>query len=457
MATISGSELLLPRSAPSLTPKTLTKPSLVIPPKAPTGPILQRIDVEPIYTALKSAVAEHWPLYKESFSLYMTGQLNQEELSRRIDSFICIDSARSHLHNQLVCAVYTNAQRDAPEPGVAGWVSANDKPTAVTKPVSGDKVEMRLKTEIMSLPPRERMRLKALQEDGTDVYTQLVNAFHAARQMNRIPDLVPSTAGGYNKTSEFMQNESYSDSVKTNTSQSDWEIEIHKRYTQPLFAESNEFPEPETIQARMVPICYEEGLVQGAATGCSDFVNVAAETCIRELLADMFHRIRTNGPTFVQTTKYKRRLMRQEISFNKGTLQKDATGLLPIEVEAAASRKPLGLNDFRLALDLGNTFMSQLRLVSDRINIGYRIDDEDDAGIGIHAARAAPVVNGIKGLPKINGHLTNGIVNGVNGINGINGAIHDEPEEMDWSWSGGKMNDCDGLNSILDECMTIGQ
>lgn len=34
----------------------------------------------------------------------------------------------------------------------------------VSKPVSGDAAEQRLKTEVMQLPPRDRRRLKAIPE-----------------------------------------------------------------------------------------------------------------------------------------------------------------------------------------------------------------------------------------------------------------------------------------------------
>lgn len=97
-------------------------------------------------------------------TLPYSGQLNQDELSRRIDPFICVDASREHLHNQFICAIYSNSLRDSPEPGVASWVSASDKLTTSSKPVTGDAAEQRLKTEVMQLPPRERHRLKQMQD-----------------------------------------------------------------------------------------------------------------------------------------------------------------------------------------------------------------------------------------------------------------------------------------------------
>lgn len=98
----------------------------------------------------------------------LPGQLNQVELSQRIDSFLYSASGEiEHLHNQLIAGIYGNVTREMPDQGVATWVSANDKPTtgAGSKPVSGDAAEQRLKTEVMQLPARDRRRLKDLSQN----------------------------------------------------------------------------------------------------------------------------------------------------------------------------------------------------------------------------------------------------------------------------------------------------
>jgi hypothetical protein len=59
-----------------------------------------------------------------------------------------------------MCAIFGNVLRDLPEQGVAPWVSANDKPMVLSKPVSGNAAEQRLKTEVMHLPARDRRRIK---------------------------------------------------------------------------------------------------------------------------------------------------------------------------------------------------------------------------------------------------------------------------------------------------------
>ena len=100
---------------------------------------------------------------------HTTGQLNQNELSERIDHFIAGDPSILHLHNQFICALLGNATRDLPEQGVAPWVSANDKPVVLSKPVSGNAAEQRLKTEVMQLPARDRRRLKEIPDVSTEM------------------------------------------------------------------------------------------------------------------------------------------------------------------------------------------------------------------------------------------------------------------------------------------------
>lgn len=92
------------------------------------------------------------------------GQLNQEEFGYRTDHFLAQDPAIEHIHNQLIVGIFTNVGRDPPEPGVAPFVSANDKPISLAKPLAGDAAEQRLKTEVMQLPPRDRKRLKEVAE-----------------------------------------------------------------------------------------------------------------------------------------------------------------------------------------------------------------------------------------------------------------------------------------------------
>ena len=154
----------------------------------------QRIDLEPFYTNLKNTIGEHWAEYKEAVNQFLlgmiqdrdhsmrredwkptanikynTGQLNQNELCLRTDYFLTTNPHTEHLHNQFIAAIFANVGREPPDVGIAPWVSANDKPTVPSKPVSGDGAEQRLKTEVMQLPARDRRRLKDISDVSSGV------------------------------------------------------------------------------------------------------------------------------------------------------------------------------------------------------------------------------------------------------------------------------------------------
>jgi transcriptional coactivator HFI1/ADA1 len=177
-------------SAPSS--QKITKTSQIVP---------ARIDLEPLYTALKSAIgAEQWTTYKDSTTQFVLGRLNQAEYSDRIDPILATANGdRLHLHNQLLAAIYGNLTREMPDQGLAPWVSANDKPSANVgaKPVTGDAAERRLKSEVMQLPSRDRRRIKDLSlndYDPNEAMASLFTEHHRARTA-RAPDLPPSASG----------------------------------------------------------------------------------------------------------------------------------------------------------------------------------------------------------------------------------------------------------------------
>jgi transcriptional coactivator HFI1/ADA1 len=60
-------------TTPILPPKTLSAPAPSAPKVSKSSHVPPRIDLEPLYTALKTAIGEHWGTYKESISLFVMG------------------------------------------------------------------------------------------------------------------------------------------------------------------------------------------------------------------------------------------------------------------------------------------------------------------------------------------------------------------------------------------------
>ena len=231
----------------------------------------------------------------------------------------------------------------------------------------------------------------------------------------------------------------------------DWDLEIRKRYSQALASETGEFPDAETIQSRMVPICYEESLINGPALACADYLVTATEQYIKEVLSTIYSRTRSNissSANGIMTFKYRKQLALEEESLQRGDLIRgQSNGLLPVELKEASLRRPLGMSDLRLAIEVGNTGLGQMPTITQKIIGGFIELDFDDQYNDVME------IDGPDGEDDVK---MNGIELATNGTNGI---YSDEipMDESDWGWEGGGVSDRERLNLILDECLAIGQ
>ncbi|KAF3480307.1 uncharacterized protein GIQ15_05654 [Arthroderma uncinatum] len=292
---VSASTTKAASVAPPITQKT-TKALISVP----------RLDVEPIYTELKGAIGDGWTEYKQATTLFLLGHLNQNEFTARATPLLSVDPKRERLHNNFVCALLGNLSRDLPDHGVASWVSANDKPTVVSKPASGDAAEQRLKTEVMQLPPRDRRRLKAIPESDSNVIPNSLEEYQLAKQI-RLPDQVPASAGGLNKTTYMaIATENF---VKT--------------FLSNVFGRTK-------------------------SNGPSGTINGTTTRRYRRQL-EREEMAFTRGELVRNTTN----------------------GLLPIEAKEASIRQPLGLRDLKLTLDLAPGALGHMPLVISQIMDGY--------------------------------------------------------------------------------------
>ncbi|KAF7538258.1 hypothetical protein G7054_g3102 [Neopestalotiopsis clavispora] len=442
---------------PDIDPAALSRPSISIstpvlknitvstPAKPKTSQIIPpRIDLEPLYAALKSAIgSEQWTVYKESTTQFILGRLNQTEYSERIDPIIASPNGeKEHLHNQLLAAIYGNLTREMPDVGLAPWVSANDKPTigVGAKPVTGDAAERKLKGEVMQLPTRDRRRIKELVHNDFDPYESMTNMFseHHRGKPTRAPETLPSATGGLNKMN--------------------WDLEIKKRFQQPLAVESGEFPDVSMVEGRMLPFCYEHGLVNGHTPEAAQLLTVATETFVKEMLTAIFTRTRSNGAGdsgsagfgagagWIQTKKYQRQLRREEAALMRGELSKDKSGLLPIEAKAASERPPLNMADLRLALEMGDCGIASVPIVTTSVFYNYRegeLEHWDDYSY-VNDQKPQDLDEGKTALPDTK-LLTNG-------------DIHADPMEIDdqWTWEGTDDATIDQLDGVLDSCLASG-
>ena len=236
----------------------------------------------------------------------------------------------------------------------------------------------------------------------------------------------------------------------------DWDLEIRKRYSQPLASETGEFPDTDTIHNRMVPICYEESLPNGPSAACAEFMATATEQYIKSVVGSVLAKTRSNlagaaGSISITTHRYRRQLDREENMLSKGEMSRGmVSNLLPAEAKEAAARRPLGMGDFRIALDVGGDCgMGQMPTIVENIMGGWpegvlegwgrRPDNEDVSMPDADTERSGARVNGV---------LTNGVH--------VNGNAHVDGND-NFGWEGGSARDRETLFTLLDECLAIGQ
>lgn len=381
-----------------------------------------------------------------SFSIdtEFSGRLSNTEFSDLTDSFLS-SSQTEHAHNALVCAILYNVSREKPEhAGPAIWVTAATDKSSTTGPskpsIASDAGEQRLKVEVMGLPSRDRRRLKGLGAAGDkpeddNLLKRKYEDYHQAGKI-RVPENVPHSAGGLNKTN--------------------WDLEIRKRYTQPLFSETLEFPDAAGIFSRMVPICYEESVTSGSSMQCAELVQVATEIFVKDLLSSVFNRTRTNGPKYdngaaggVSTSAYLRQLEREEHDFRTGKIQKGRdSGLLPVETREAIARRPIGIGDLKVAGGVGRGLWNGMPLIGSRVAEAAFENEYDDWMEQRRAMEAAAATAAAKTQKSF--------------LSSTAGEVIEEPvaDEMDiddddYGWQGGGAAGREALGSLLDDCLSI--
>lgn len=332
-----------------------------------------------------------------------------------------------NLHNTLLAAIYANTLRDPPPSEVAPWVVATDKPTSTSKNASSagtnDKTEERLRKEVMGIHARDRKRIKAMKEGGkavNDGFAEMQEYRHELAV--KPPDITPQSAGGITRTN--------------------WELEIRKRYAQPLAEETLEFPTSSEMQSRIEPICYEEGLTGGAGGAvqtCAELMEQATEVFLKELLGSLFSHARSNGEEGIKTQVFRQRQRKEEADVERGALQRNAVGLLPVEMEEVSKRQPLGMEDLRLAVMLEDRYLSQDPFLRERVMLTRWPTIGDDS---------EPKTNGVLPKPTVNGSASRGHEDAME--------IDETHATTDWSWKGAAKGDIDDLMDVLDECLAVG-
>jgi transcriptional coactivator HFI1/ADA1 len=112
-------------------------------------------------------------------------------------------------------------------------------------------------------------------------------------------------------------------------------------------------------------------------------------------------KVTSNGPgnSFIRTASFKRKCAHEERLVDQGNLLKSAARELPVEAEVRRNRRPMCMEDLRLALQLGDGYLGQSPFVAGTIANAKFLDTHGIEDIYLQSKlqnAAAVVVNGQK-------------------------------------------------------------
>lgn len=298
-----------------------------------------RVDMDVLMTKFQRQLGRHWERYRDTLTHYLMGKLSRAELVTALNA--CLGPGNIRNHNFLVLSLLANAFREAP-PGnessvLGGWSTSRSGTARNTQAYSDTSAEMIFR-EILSLPVRERARIKNISRERQSII-QPARPGASPQVQNLIPPPLPvvtatrqtllpripfvqdrdksqaherdkktttpppiSQQTPKNKTPKFKgaQSQTPGDS---STREEDatvadlpgmhpgrpsgpltWTQDIIHAFELPLASETYELPTDDTVGARMLGIALENGLVDGLEAGTTDIMLVGLEQYLRQTM-----------------------------------------------------------------------------------------------------------------------------------------------------------------------------
>lgn len=327
-----------------------------------------------------------------------------------------------------------------------------------------------------------------------------------------------SGSGGQNSSSNA--NSAQNSATPTATSSSaglNKDVEIRRRYAQPLSVETRDLPGSSALSDRILPICYEEGLMGGttAPSTCAELLETAVEIAVKEALTAVLGRVRADapvsGPHFVlsnaakdpaaadgqpaapppvsmslsgitntslnssdpipgitvQTTTFKKQLAKEEQLFHLGKIKRNEAGLLPSEVATIQRHRYTQggwFGDLQLSWELHDTYLTGMTPWSYFKALNAQQQGSSEAAT-THSGDRLPQTNGWYDSTKstttdpdrmdLDGASTT-LVNGT----AMFGTDEDAMmlDEVEWGddWQGTRLEERIRLNALLDDVLNIG-
>lgn len=266
-------------------------------------PTFKRIEVENLAKELKKKLGNNnWDKYQATISLFLCGRLSRKEFTSNLNELL-VDSKLVKFHNQLLLANLANSLRDGPLNSVSsnsgfGKFGFNKKKSNKSK--ISNQYE-KLKKDIMSLPIKERRRIKLItRESGKR--TMANSALTLTRQtlLPKIPYV--------------------SDKEKVVTGNTvEWTQDISHSLQALLCVESYHLPDAENLKIRMLGIAREHGLTGVIEKDSIDVLYKGLEYYIQNIVETAIDSVRYRKNKYVDNP-FEDPTVKKDVSNKKITL-----------------------------------------------------------------------------------------------------------------------------------------
>lgn len=292
-----------------------------------------RIDVDSLMNEFRRELGpSKWEKYRDSLTHFLMGKLSRPELVKCLKENLGLSSYAMRNHNTLVLSLLANACREAPpgtESSLAEWKATTRG--GKSRHAQIDSTNDRMHKEILSLPARERRRIKNIIKESTAAHkTPLVpqqpSNLVVSRQamLPHIPFHHDSSKESRNSSpmlnsggSLQAQNGEVSlkDPVRNTGSRGKdkdnspsgsgpslltdhmfglhsgrtsgpltWTQDIIQGFDTPLISESHEIPDDFALGSRMLGVALEHGVLGGIGTGATDMMLAGLETYLSNIV-----------------------------------------------------------------------------------------------------------------------------------------------------------------------------
>lgn len=247
-----------------------------------------RLQVDDMMTSFQKQLGPNWDRYRDVLTHFLVGRLSRHELQEALDTIL--DRSMVKQHNQFLLANLCNSLRAAPADGGTGgrmssWSRKRGRGGAGggAQKVKGDTQMAQLKKEVLSLPPRERKRIKAItREAGKKGYisSTIINTRQA--MLPRIPFV-------HDKDAQ-PQSQGVVGGKQGNTVT--WTQDIIHAYQTQLATESRELPDADHLRSRMVGIALEHGVLGGLGQNVVELIQVGLEYYLKGIIQETVEMVK---------------------------------------------------------------------------------------------------------------------------------------------------------------------